>query len=240
MKGFLALVYFSLSLSLEATTFQPVSTETQIKEADGIIIGQYLRSKSLRLEDGSIATQMFFKMEKEYGLRSDFFGLDEVIVHYPGGTIDGETTQVVGVPKFVIGEKIALYTKSSDNRYWGMNLGFGSYRVINYGKDVLLVNTIFPDNSQIGQVKLQEFERLVKKIKGSNLKVVQSAQYLENPETMRARQPASTGEGKNRAIASKNEESENSTESRSINPYWLLGLLAFFGGIFRMTRQSKT
>ena len=239
MKSLFAAFVMTMSLSLEATIFQPVSTETQIQDADGIVIGQYLRSKSVRLEDNSIATQMFFKMEKEYGLRSDFFGLDEVIIHYPGGTISGESSRVDGVPKFVTGEKVALYTKSLDNRYWGMNLGFGSYRVINYGRDVLLVNTIFPQDSQVGQVKLSEFERLVKKIKGSSLKVVQSAQYLQNPTALKNRQPASAEDGKNRRLASQSEESENNPQGPGISAYWLLGLLAFFGGLFRMSRQRK-
>ena len=239
MKNYIWLFTFLISAHSWSTTFAPVDTSVQINEAEGIIIGQYLRSKSIRIEDNSIVTQMVFKMEREYGLRSDFFGMDEVIVHYPGGTIDGITTKVDGVPAFVVGEKVALYTKNSNNRYWGMNLGFGSYRVINYGKEIMLVNYIFPNDAQIGQVKLMDFEKMIKSIKGSSLKVVQSAQYLENPDAFNSRRPSSTSEGKNRTIASKVEESENTNEPRSINALWLLGLLAFFGGLFRMTRQKK-
>jgi hypothetical protein len=228
-----------IPLSLEATTFQLVPTETQMREADGIIIGHYLKSKSVKLENGTIATQMVFKMEKEYGLRSDFFGMDEVIVHYPGGSMDGVTRKVEGVPQFIGGEKVALFTKNIDNRYWGLNLGFGSYKVISYGKDVILVNTLFPENAQIGQIKLQEFEQMIKTIKGSNLKVVQSAQFLDNPTAFANRAPASVPEGKNRSIASKNDEREDGSESRSLNVFWLIGFLAFCGGIFRMSRQKK-
>ncbi len=238
MKLF-CLLGFILPMNIGATVFRIVDTSEQIKEADGIIIGRYLSSKSIRLENGSIATQMFFKMDKEFGLRSDFFGMDEVIIHYPGGTLDGTKTTVEGVPQFVMGEKIALYTKSVQNRYWGMNLGFGAYRVINYGKDIMLVNTQFPEDPRVGQIRLGEFERLVKTIKGSNLKLVQSTQYMENPESFRERKPASVIEGKNRSLASVNDHGENSSEPRSLDIIWLIGFLAFCGGIFRLSRQKK-
>lgn len=239
IQKFVILLTLLMPVVSSATIFKKVDTNHQIKEADGIIIGQYLKSKSIRLEDGSIATQMYFKMEKEFGLRSDFFGMDEVIIHYPGGTLDGITTHVDGVPEFVMGEKIALYTKSIQNRYWGMNMGLGSYKVVNYGSDILLINSVFPNDARMGQVKLPEFERMVRAIKGTSMKVVQSTQYIENPDSIVARVPASVSEGKNRSLASKIEDGENSEESHGVNPLWLLGFLAFCGGIFRMTRQKR-
>jgi hypothetical protein len=235
------LFVFSLILPFASwgTIFKVVETSEQIKAADGIIIGRYLSSKTIRLENGSLATQMFFKMDKEYGLRSDFFGMDEVIIHYPGGKLDGERTIVNGVPEFVSGEKVALYTKSIKNRYWGMNLAFGAYKVINYGKEVMLVNIQFPQDHRVGQIKLSEFEKMVRVIKGSGFKLVQSTQYIENPGAFRARRPASVSEGKNRAIASGNEEIENTNEPRSLSTIWLIGFLAFCGGVFRLSRQKK-
>lgn len=212
----------------------PIST--QVKEAEGIIIGHYLKQKSIRLEDGNIATQMFFKMNKELGFQSDFFGMDEIIVHYPGGTLDGETRVVHGVPRFIPGEKIALFTKSVNNRSWGMNLGYGSFKVVNYGKDVMLLNTVFPEDSTVGQISLEAFEKLVKETKGSSLKVVQAT---EIPDIEPTRAPASLGEGKNRSVASKNEETENRVGDSGVEFKWLLILLAFMGGMFRMMRPNK-
>ena len=68
--------------------------------------------------------------------------MDEVIVHYPGGKLNDKHMKVEGVPEFTPGEKVLLFIKSVNNRYWGMNLGFGSFRVINYGKEIILVNYI--------------------------------------------------------------------------------------------------
>ena len=232
----LLILLFFVSTSVSATTFRKIPISDQVKEAEGIIIGHYLKQKSVRLEDGSIATQMFFKMNKEHGFQSDFFGMDEVIVHYPGGSLDGETRVVHGVPSFIPGEKIALFTKSVNNRSWGMNLGFGSFKVVNYGKDVMLLNTVFPEDSTVGQISLEAFEKLVKDTKGSNLKIVQAT---EIPDTEVTRAPASLGEGKNRSLASKNEENENRVGDSGVDFKWLVILLAFMGGVFRMMRPNK-
>lgn len=123
------LIFLSVfSLGAIATTFRIQPIENQIKEADGLFQGNFLRKKTIALEDGRLATQMIFKMSKEVGLQSDFFGMDEVIVHYPGGTLNGITSQVDGVPEFVSGEKVVLFIRNVDNRYWGLNLGYGSFK----------------------------------------------------------------------------------------------------------------
>jgi hypothetical protein len=229
---------FLLSTSVSATTFMKIPISQQIKESDGIIVGHFLRQKSVKLEDGSIATQMFFKMNKELGFQSDFFGMDEVIVHYPGGTLEGITSEVEGVPRFVPGEQIALFTKNVDNRSWGMNLGYGSFKVVNYGKDVMLLNTVFPEDSKVGQISLENFESSIRDIKGSNLKVVQAPETLSQEETL-GRMPASVAEGKNRSLASKNEENENRGSDSGMDMKWLVICLAALGGIVRFMRPRR-
>jgi hypothetical protein len=227
-----------LSGSLQATTFKPQPIEQQIKESDGVFQGNYLKSKTVELENGSLATQMVFKMTNEVGLQSDFFGLDEVIVHYPGGKLNDKHLKVEGVPEFVAGEKVILFIRSIDNRYWGMNLGFGSYKVINYGKETVMINYIFPQHPQVGQISFQHFEKLVKHIKGSSLKVVKTLEYptaLDQSQIMRM--PASDSEGQNRTIASKSEQLDNQEDQPSFSALWLIIALGIFGGLFRMNRR---
>jgi hypothetical protein len=219
--------------------FQKQPVTQQIKEADGIVIGNYLRSKTIKLDEGGVATQMIFKMNKETGMQSDLFGMDEIIIHYPGGTIDGQTVKVDGVPEFVPGENVVLMIKSNQDRYWGMNLGFGTFRVVNYGNEKLIVNSVFPDDRNVGQMKLEEFEKNVKLIKGSSMKVVMSPSYpSEKDGEASNRMPASIEEGKNRAIASKTEQEENN-QGQGMNPLWLLMILAAMGGLFRLMRQKE-
>lgn len=207
----------------EATTFMKASVETQLKEADSVFIGHYLEQKSIRTEDGQIATQMVFKLSKEYGLNSDVFGLEEIFVHYPGGSLEGENVLVDGVPTFSSGEKVVIMARNIDNRLWGLNLALGSFKLINYGKETLLVNQVFPQDPQVSQIKLNDFEMKVKSIKGLNLKSVQS---LDAPSK------AQSSQGKNRSIASIDDSSENRDEpSSQSGTFWLLVSLACAGAL---------
>jgi hypothetical protein len=222
-----------------ATTFQLQTVEQQIGEADGIMMGHYLRKKSIRLDNDSVATQMVFKINREYGLQSDQFGMDEVIIHYPGGKLDGVTTVVEGVPSFIPGEKVALFIRSVENRYWGMNLALGTFREVNYGKEIMLVNYLVPHDPRVGQIHLEDFEKSVKNIKGSNLKTVSAPEPLVVPGTQPDRMPASAPEGKNRSIASKTEKGENEDVQPGTTSFWLVLVLAFLGGCFRFVRQKN-
>lgn len=237
---FIRLLAFLLSFPVSATVFQVQSVDQQIREADGIVIGHYLSSKPVKLDNGSIATQMIFKMNQEYGMQSDFFGMNEVIVHYPGGKLGDLNVKVEGVPEFIPGENVILMIKSFENRYWGLNLGFGTFRVINYGNEKMIVNSIFPNDLKASQIKLREFEKTVRTIKGESLKVVFAPEYPTEKDgaQMMERSPASVEEGKNRAIASKIDQEENN-EDRPVNNFGLIFLLALLGGLFRFTRQKE-
>lgn len=234
------LLLLLLSFPVGATVFQMQTIDQQIKESDGIIIGHYLRKKSIRLENGSLATQMIFKMNREVGMQSELFGMDEIIIHYPGGKLGDEHVRVDGVPEFVSGENVVLMVKSSQDRFWGMNLGFGSFKVINYGHEKMIVNTLFPNDRQVGQVKMEEFEKIVKQIKKSSFKLVMAPSYPTETDSSTGRVPASVEEeGKNRAIASISEEEENRKNHTEFTSVWLVLLLAVMGGFFRLIRQKE-
>lgn len=221
-----------------ATTFKIQKVDQQLRAADGVFIGHYLKKSYIELEDGSIATQMVFKMKKEIGLQSDLLGMDEVFIHYPGGKWKDKIVEVQGIPEFIPGEQVVIFTRSIHNRYWGLNLGMGTYKIIRYGEDPMMVNTLFPHDPQMGQIKLDEFEKTVRFIKGSSLKVVTYQQYpIESQEE--ARKPASTIEAKNRTVAGGSEEGENKAAETGFHPMWLLTFLAFLGSCFRLSRQRQ-
>lgn len=234
------LLLLLLSFPVGATVFQKQTIDQQIKDSDGIIIGHYLRKKSIRLENGSLATQMIFKMNKEVGMQSELFGMDEIIIHYPGGKMGDEHVKVEGVPEFISGENVVLMVKSSQDRFWGMNLGFGSFKVINYGNEKMIVNTIFPNDRDVGQVRMEEFEKTVRFIKKSSFKVVMAPSYpSESDSNEPGRMPASIDEGKNRAIASISEGEENRKDQTEFTSVWLVLFLAMLGGFFRLMRQKE-
>ena len=54
------------------------------------------------------------------------------------------------------------------------------------------------------------------------------------------RMPASVVEGKNRTLASKVEERENSSNMPSLSTFWLVVTFALLGGLFRFFRQHRS
>lgn len=226
------------SVSIHATTFKIQPIEQQIREADGLFQGNFLKKQVIELDNGTLATQMIFKMNKEVGLQSDFFGMDEVIVHYPGGKLGHKEVKIEGVPEFIPGEKVVLFIKSIDNRYWGMNLGFGSFRVINFGNEKILVNYAFPHHPQAGQLSFSQFEKTVKAIKGSKLKVVRTLDYPSSPgKKIAVRAPASYSGRQNRTVASKSDQLDNQEDRAAFNVFWLIMVLGFLGGLFRLRNR---
>jgi hypothetical protein len=227
------LLLLLVSYSVSATTFKRVPLETQLKEANGVFIGNYLKSQSVRLEDGTIATQMVFKMDREVGFQSEQFGMDEVIIHYPGGSLDGVTTVVQGVPSFNPGEKVALLSKSVDNRFWGLDLSYGSYKVIVYGSTTVLFNLAFPENQEFGQITLTDFEAKVGAVK-SPLTIVRSP-----IDVTASRSIASVDEMEQveRTVAS---EKVPEPIEPSQDYFWLLFFLSLMGGIFEFVRKKKS
>ncbi len=221
-----------------ATTFKIQQVDQQLRQADGVFIGHYLKKTFIELEDGSIATQMVFKMKKEVGLQSELLGMDEVFIHYPGGKWKDKIVQIEGLPDFIPGEQVVIFTRSIQNRYWGLNLGMGTYKIVRYGENPMMVNTIFPHDPQMGQLKLEDFEKTVRIIKGRSLKVVTVQQYpIESDKE--ARMPASEREAKNRTVAGGSDQGENRAAETGFQPMWLLVFLGFLGSCFRLARQRQ-
>ena len=233
------ILLLSFALPTWATVFQIQSVDQQIQESDGIIIGNYLHSKTIKLENGTIATQMIFRMSKEIGMQSELFGMDEIIVHYPGGVIGDEHVVVEGVPRFVAGENVVIMIRNDQERFWGMNLGFGSFKVINYGHEKMIVNTIFPNDRTAGQMRMEDFEKAIINKKKTGLKTVTTTSYTTNSNRiLTTRRPASLEEGKERAVASISEEEENIKSQTELTTVWLILFLAILGGTFRLIRQK--
>lgn len=232
---FILLTLFSTQVS--ATLFIPQPLETQLTEADGILVGQYLKKESVELEDGQIATKMFFKVDQEFGLQTDVFKNNEVIVHYPGGQLKDRGMRVDGVPSFVSGTPVVLMIKNVDNRFWGMNLALGTFHVVKFGDTQYLINKLFPTQAGLGQTKFFDFEKLVRKVKGQNLKVVYSDTEVTETTPSRSIASVETEVGNFRKVAANSEKVENEEESSMGQIWWLVGLLGALGVISTWRRR---
>ncbi len=229
---FALMMIFSTQLS--ATVFMPQPLESQITEADGLLVGQFLKQEAVEFENGTIATKMYFKVDKEHGLQTDVFGTDEVIVHYPGGMLAERGVKVDGVPSFMSGTPVVLMVKNIENRFWGMNLALGTFHIVKYGDEKYLINKVFPTHAGLGQTKYGDFEKLVRKIKGENLKIVHSREQFEDSEISRSIASVTESEevGNFRKVASETEKADNVEESSPMGQiWWLVGFLAFLGAV---------
>lgn len=223
----LSLIYSS---QISATTFKLVPLEQQVAEADSIIYAHYLRQNSTVLDDGRVATQMHFELKREIGLKTELNGMHELIVHYPGGEMNGVVTKVDGVPTFNSGEKVVLLLKNKANRFWGLNLAYGSFKVINFGHSSMVMNNVFPDQPHAGQMPLHQFDNLVKQVKGVSFTQVQNLEVLEKQNIQSS--------GQNRSLASISEVPENTSDKSVTSMFWLLASLGFMGGLFRWSRRQ--
>lgn len=215
-----------------ATSFQPVPIEKMIQPADAIMIGDFLNSKSVELEDGTIATEARFKIEKETGLDAEEFGLSEIKVYYPGGKIGRKHVAVEGVPEFVSGEKNVLFLNQlEDGRLWIQGLAMGTFKVVKIGQSTLLINSVFPSNPELSRIEMSKFLRKVSSTKSQGLKEIHSDKYMHELQKDRTRTVSVEQTGNSRSIASKGGERENKNEPNLMNSFWLIILLGALGGI---------
>lgn len=237
---FALLMLFSTQVS--ATIFMPQPLESQIHEADGILVGQYLKQEAIELENGSIATKMFFKVDKEHGLQTDVFHTNEVIVHYPGGMLPDRGVKVDGVPDLMPGTPVVLMIKNIENRFWGMNLALGTFHIVKYGEEKYLINKVFPTQAGLGQTKYTDFEKLFRKVKGENLKVVRSGERFEEQQASRSIASSTDIEeevGNFRKVAATSEKADNIEETSLGQIWWLVGFLAFLGAVSVWRRRQQ-
>jgi hypothetical protein len=242
MKRFITLVLTNLLAisSAWATTFQPVPLEKMIAPADAIMLGDFLQSKPLELEDGTIATEARFKIDKEIGLDAEDFGLSEVKVYYPGGKLKQRSSIIEGSPSFVPGEKnVLLLSQGEDGRLWIQGLAMGTFKVVRIGKQTVLINPVFPSHPELSRIEMTKFMRKVSTIKDKPLKEIYSDKYIRENEKDRTR-VVSSEEGNSRSIASQTDKRENSKEPNLMNSFWLLAIMGFLGAFASWWRRDKS
>lgn len=223
-----------------ATTFQPLPVEKLIAPADAILLGDFLNSKTVELEDGTLATEARFKIEKEFGLDAEDFGLSEIKVFYPGGKRGDKIVTVEGAPSFVPGEKnVVLLSLQADGRLWVQGLAMGTFKVVRLGEKTMLINSVFPSNPEISRQELGKFLRKVSDIKGKSLKEIHSDKYVLESQKERSRQVSSSPKGNSRSIASVEDGMENKSELNVMNSFWLVMILGFLGALVTWWGRQK-
>lgn len=223
-----------------ATTFQAVPMEKMIQPADAILLGDFLKSSTVVLEDGTVATEARFKIDKELGLDADEFGLSEIKVFYPGGKLKDREVLVEGAPSFVPGEKnVLMLSQAEDGRLWIQGLAMGTFKVVRLGQKTVLMNPVFPSDADLSRVEMSRFLRMVSALKNEPLREVYSDKYVRELQKDTQRTVSSEA-GNSRSIASQSQSQENVPVPNVMNSFWLLLIFGFIGAFATWVQRKKS
>lgn len=233
MYKLLNLLVLSTALFLAealATTFVPITIKKQITESTGVIIGEAISINSEKDENGRINTRVFLKADKWIGANVEN---NHVEVFYPGGRVGDEVYKILGAPEFKIGEKVVLLTKKIQGKDFVQNLGLGKFSLKNLGRTQLLVNQIYPNRPEVGQMRLSNFLDLTQEIKGKKFSERFKNKYELNIEKQTSLNASYSG----RSIASVSSAKEK--EKNKLPDYWLVIILGVCGVGYTMFRKKS-
>ena len=83
------------------TTFVPVSLDTQVKNAYGVIHGKFMGKTSKKIRTGDVVTEASFEILAMSGIPfREIVNQNNFKVLYPGGTWNGIVHSISGTPRF--------------------------------------------------------------------------------------------------------------------------------------------
>jgi hypothetical protein len=225
------ILFILFSIQVSATTFVPLSIKKQISDSSGVLVGEVINSQAFETKDGQILTKIFLKANKWIGVNPDHYHTE---VYFPGGTVGDKSVQVSGTPKFVMGEQVVLMLKNYQGKNYLMNLGLGKFSIKKFGNTKILVNAIFPKEPKVGQMPLETFYKLAKRIKGERFQTRFKDKYELQVESESRKVKV---DKRGRKIASV--ESRITQEDSKASTIWILLLFALFGAVFTLLKMQN-
>lgn len=225
--------FFTLLIVLSnvafATTYVPVSIKKQIVESSGILQGEVLATSSLEDSNGRIITKVFLRADKWIGVNPVNNHLE---VFFPGGKVGDRVQTVLGAPSFKNGEKVVLLLKNNNEKNWMLNLSMGKFMIKRYGVSEVLINSVFPNHPEVGQMPINSFYELAQSIKKTSFK----ERFKDKYEIQAQKQASTKYLIGGRTVASVDKSSQGAD---NLNTTWLLIILGAIGGLFTILRGRK-
>lgn len=228
MSKFLILFIF-LSAYSQATVFSPMSVKDQLLSAEGVVNGEVLAINSLRDPDLGIVTKVFVRADSWMGAE---VANGHIELYFPGGDLDGQVRHVPGAPSFTIGESIVVFTSYHQNKNWVYNLGMGKFSLKKVGPSLVMVNQVFPQVPDVGQMLLKNFVEMAQRLKGVKFEKRFKDKYERGVESQ-----AAIRASKSRSIASVAPLEEKDPQEN--NAMWLVILLGIMGFTFRLSGKRN-
>jgi hypothetical protein len=146
-----ALLFVSLTPSLQASVARAVDFDEKVTSADAIIVGRCVRSHSAFDSTGRwIVTYSTFQVSKS--LKG--FTAGEITIATPGGQVGSLHQETIGVPKFGVGDSNVLFVRTNQEGSTVLNFDQGAYRISDDGQIVRPVEShLVLIDSQTGRAK---------------------------------------------------------------------------------------
>jgi len=135
MRQIIIVATFFLSVPAFAATFVVPDDRDLPKRADAIVVGTVIDSYPQWSADGGVETLTVFSVgEVIKGNVSPTLNIVE-----PGGSIDGVSVVIAGVPRFAAGEKSLLFLRKTGADRWAVaDLAVGKFTTVGDGSERLL------------------------------------------------------------------------------------------------------
>jgi hypothetical protein len=128
-------VAFFVSVPTFAATFVVPDDRDLPKRADAIVVGTAIDSYAQWSADGGVETLTVFSISEV--IKGDVSPTINIVE--PGGSIDGVTVVIAGVPQFASGEKALLFLRKTGTDRWAVaDLAVGKFTAVADGSDRLL------------------------------------------------------------------------------------------------------
>ena len=144
------------ALNLFATTFIPLTIDKQIESASGAADVELISKKSIKDISGHIYTDYEFHVLSMINFTASDFDQGKLLIHLPGGTLDGLTTLVDGSPQFEIGKRCFILLKKVDSKIYLSNFTLGVYDYSFINGQNYLINEVFPNYPKVGKISRVE------------------------------------------------------------------------------------
>src|SRR5690606_17111713 len=140
-----------------------------------------------------------------------------------------EVLFIDGAPRLVEGEKVFIFLKEYQDKFWVNNLSLGVYRLKKLGKHEIFVNSVFPYHHEIGQIPPEKLYQLISKETKEKFIEKRKDKYELSREKMIVKKS-------NRA---RDISSEKLMNKEKIPFYWLIGIFAAIGALWNLRRMKK-
>lgn len=224
LKFLLCTISFLFSVNVSAQELFQIPLSKQLSESNAIIMGIYQGSFPKKLSNGSVVTNVSFKLEKSVGLGSrQLMNKNSFSFVYDGGTWQGIEYPNKLRPRFVEGRRYIVLLRKGEYDFYPLNERLGVYNVIGRSGEEAVISQAFPDNPKFGSNSFSTFNLWISSIYGEGLKGIGTDKDIFHKKKG------------GRKIASLNVSSESN--EYKIHIYWLALLFGLLGAA--QLRKSK-